>query len=1347
MSGKVTKAMQQYYRIKKEHEDAVVFFQLGDFYETFNEDAKIASKALDITLTSRGMGADGERTPLAGVPVKAIDSYLKKMIDQGYKVVIVDQLEDAKNVPSGKIVKRGVTRVVTPGTVFETSILDKNTNNFLLSIAVNEKRHIIGLSFIDISTSEFLVTEFHENVIDNFQDEFSRFNPREVIFPDLQTKGKLQASLEKIISTSQTVVYPVNETLFNFDTAQQTLLNHFEVSSLAGYGCDSMIEGIRAAGAIISYLKMLKKDYPSNISFLRTLDNRNHLILDSNTQRNLEIIGNAFDGKIEGSLLSIFTDISTSMGARLLRRWLLQPLRDINKINDRLNAVDEFTQDLATIEEINHLLSNVADFQRLVTKIKYRSVNARDLISLRNSLKFCLEILAFFKKRKFRSFICQKITNFEVLELSNVIDLIDDGIHETPAISVRDGDIIKPGYNDDLLQLHELQKNQDLILREIEQREQDRTSFNIKLGYNSIHGYYIEATKAQLRDAGEEAVPSDYVRRQTLVSAERFITPELKAIEEKILNADERIKELEYQLFCEIREEISKKVETIRQFAELIAELDVLVCFAFTAIKNDFCKPQFVNEPAINILDGRHPVVEQLQKETGFVPNSISLREGNLHIITGPNMSGKCVNPSTLIFTDKGILPIGFFKPNKIAKETFDNLEIEVVGINGRTKTSHFYYDGYQTTIRIKTRRGYTIEGTKNHPILIRTSEGREIWKKLSEIQKEDCLIINRKNDLWGTATRIEYTPPSYYRNVLTYPLPTELTEDLSYLLGILIGDGTLTYQKSFRFSTGDDFLASEFIRINQYLFNYQVTMKKDQKDFSVTSWYLRDFLKHLGLKYKKAHDKEIPECILKSPKSIIKAFFQGLFDTDGTAGNRYGNVTLSTTSSKLASQVHIILLNWNIVSSLKIKKTRKRPCYEIRITGVDAIKFHKEIGFRLARKRDRKHLGSSTRMTNIDSIPYLYDTLYKIKSNYLEKSSSIPKRDKFKYNKRISGIFDSYIPQNRNISYKKLKELIEYCNKYEIECKELEEIDEKHYFYDKIDNIETSESEVFDFTVPNGSSFVGNGIINHNSVFIRQVALIVLMAQTGSWVPAKECNLGIIDKIFTRVGAFDRLAFGQSTFMLEMLETAHILHNSTPDSLIILDEVGRGTSTFDGLSLAWAIAEYIARDKKSKTLFATHYHQLSELEKQYSIVKNYHQTAKVRNGKLVLLYKVREGSTDHSFGISVAKMAGIPNPVILEAQKKLLELESTSDTTTIPRSKEEVSRQPRQLSLAEALSKNVDQQQLENKLKSLKFELLAFLKNYTDIDVNYKTPIEAIQQLGHIVKDMQDLEKKLEEK
>ncbi|MFX0184859.1 MAG: DNA mismatch repair protein MutS [Candidatus Hodarchaeota archaeon] len=904
--SKKTEAMLQYDNIKKDHPDAIVFFQLGDFYETFYDDAKIASEVLDITLTSRA--TKDERIPLAGVPVKAIDSYLRKMVDGGYKVAIVDQLEDSKNVPSGKIVKRGVTRIVTPGTVFEPSILDNNRNNFLMSLFVNEKKQIVGLSLVDISTGEFLITEFADNALECFCDEFTRFKPKEVIIPDLKIKKDLQMALEEFItSVSQTVISRVNETFFNYDTARQTLMNHFEVNSLEGFGCESMIEGVQAAGAVLSHLGMLKVDYPSNISSLRTIDNQNHLILDTNTQRNLEIIANAFDGRVEGSLLSIFTDISTSMGARLLRRWLLHPLRDKNIIENRFETVGIFQQEISVLQKVSDLLSRIADFQRLITKIKYKSANARDLIALKDSLIICLDLDAFLKKNSYNCNICQRITNFDNSDLIFIIDLIEQVIQESPPVSIREGGIINPDFNQELSNLYGIKNNQDQILEEIKNREQQRTKFNIKVGYNSVHGYYIEVTKAQLRDAGEESIPQEYIRRQTLVNAERFITPELKEIEEKILNADERICDLEYQLFCEIREQISPKVPVIREFSELIAELDVLVCFAFTALKNNYTKPQISNEPVIEILEGRHPVVERLQKTTGFIPNSVLLEGSDLHIITGPNMSGK--------------------------------------------------------------------------------------------------------------------------------------------------------------------------------------------------------------------------------------------------------------------------------------------------------------------------------------------------------------------------------------------------------------------------------------------------------STYIRQAALIILMAQTGSWVPATQCKFGIIDKIFTRIGAFDRLAFGQSTFMLEMLETAHILNNATSNSLIILDEVGRGTSTFDGLSLAWAIAEHVVKEIKSKTLFATHYHQLSELESQFSEIKNFHMTAKERNGKLILLYKVKPGSTDHSFGISVAKMAGVPKNVIFEAQKKLLELETISNSNLLPRSKIRDKKQPRQLSLAEALSKSIEQQQLEKELKDIKYETIAFLKNYTDIDTNFKTPIEALQALSELIRDMQEFEKKLQEK
>jgi DNA mismatch repair protein MutS len=903
-----TDAMAQYDNIKKDFDDTIVFFQLGDFYETFYDDAKVISKVLNITLTSRGMGVGNERIPLAGVPVKAIDTYLKKLIDKGYKVAIVDQLEDAKKIPSGRIVKRGVTRVVTPGTVFEASILDDTVNNFLFSLVINERNKVLGLSLVDVSTGEFFVSEFQENIIVRFQDEFTRFKPKEVIIPDTTSKGPLQLALEEVITiSSNSMITTVNETLYNYDTAHQSLLDHFQVKSLNGFGCESMKEGIRSAGAVISHLRMLKSDFPTNLTSLKLLEDHQYLVLDSNTQRNLEIIGNAFDGRTEGSLLSVFSGIHSSMGSRLLRRWLLQPLRNKKLINARLDAVQLFVNHLEMCDHINILISSLSDFQRLISKIKYRSVNARDLLALKNSLIVGLKIQKYFSLNHLACEIVQKITQFDSTPLIEIEAIIAQAVHEDPPTKITEGGIIKSDYDAQLNELHELKTNQNTILNEIELQEQQRTPFNIKLGYNSVHGYYIEATKAQLRDAGEDAVPADYTRRQTLVSAERFITPRLKEIEEKIINLDEKITELEYSIFCNIRDKISENLDQVNQYSELLSELDVLTCFASTALINNYCRPKILENSIISLEEGRHAVVEQLQTETGFVPNSVNLGESELHIITGPNMSGK--------------------------------------------------------------------------------------------------------------------------------------------------------------------------------------------------------------------------------------------------------------------------------------------------------------------------------------------------------------------------------------------------------------------------------------------------------STLIRQVALMVLMAQAGSWVPAKSFKFGIVDKIFTRVGAFDRLAFGQSTFMLEMLETAHILHNATDRSLIILDEVGRGTSTFDGLSLAWAIAEHIVLNLNCKTLFATHYHQLSELADTSSKVKNFHLSAKERNGKLMLLYKIQDGATDHSFGISVAKMAGVPQSVILTAQKKLLELEAVSEKKLVISADKADKGQPRQLSLIEAFSQNIDQKKLEVEITDLKFTILAFLKNYTGIEIDYKTPIEALQQLGELVEEMRKLETKIQER
>ncbi len=902
-----TTAMTQYEDIKKDFPDTIVFFQLGDFYETFNEDAKLIAKALSITLTSRSMGVGNPRIPLAGVPIKSIDAYLKKLVDNGFKVAIVDQLEDAKKLPSGRIVKRGVTRVVTPGTVFESSILDDSVNNFMLSLAINERKNSIGLSFVDISTGELLISEISTNLIERFQDEFTRFNPKEIILPESSQKGKIQLAIEDIVRlSSKTMISFVNETIYNLNTAKETLLDHFQVKTLAGFGCESMEEGIRATGAVISHLAMLKPDFPSNLTSLKLLDDETSLILDANTQRNLEIIGNAFDGRVTGSLLSVFSDIHSSTGARLLRRWLLQPLRDPKFINVRLDAVQEFFSKPDLCDHINQTIASLSDFPRLISKIKYHSANGRDLTSLMSSISASLTIQRFLSENSFKCDISHRIVDFDSTDLVKIRDVIIQAINDDPPTKITEGGVIKPEYHEELFELYTLKTNQKTILEEVEAQEQSRTAFNIKLGYNSVHGYYIEATKAQLRDAGEDAVPADYTRRQTLVSAERFITPKLKEIEEKILNLDEKIINLEYQLFCEVRDIISESLTQVKVFSDLLAELDVLTCFASTALKNNYCRPQIIADDTIEIQEGRHTVVEYMQPDTGFVPNSVSLKEGELHIITGPNMSGK--------------------------------------------------------------------------------------------------------------------------------------------------------------------------------------------------------------------------------------------------------------------------------------------------------------------------------------------------------------------------------------------------------------------------------------------------------STLIRQVALMILMAQTGSWVPAQSFKFAIVDKIFTRVGAFDRLAFGQSTFMLEMLETSHILHNATEHSLVILDEVGRGTSTYDGLSLAWAIAEHIVTNIKCKTLFATHYHQLSELVERSSRVKNFHLTAKERNGELMLLYKLHQGATDHSFGISVAKMAGVPQSVIYNAQKKLMELESTSTSIPAPKRIGAKKGHPRQLSLAEAFSQNITKDNYEEKLKKLKFTILAFLKSYTGIDVNYKTPIEALEQLEELVIELKKMEQQIEE-
>ncbi|NHI92701.1 MAG: hypothetical protein EAX96_09375 [Candidatus Lokiarchaeota archaeon] len=622
-------------------------------------------------------------------------------------------------------------------------------------------------------------------------------------------------------------------------------------------------------------------------------------------------------------------------------------------------------------------------------------------------------------------------------------------------------------------------------------------------------------------------------------------------------------------------------------------------------------------------------------------------------------MAGKCCKDDTIIFSEQGILPIADFEPENTKKGEFKDLKIKVIGSKGITSTSHFYSNGEEPSIKIISKMGYSIEGSFNHPILVRTPKGEEKWKKLPDITKNDYLIINRKNNLWGSDLEINFNQPKYKKTPKIYQTPSTMNEDLAYLIGLLIGDGTLTYDNSYSFTNTEESLKKSFYKLNSKLFDYEVKTKNNNIEHFVSSLYLRDYLKNLGLNQVQAYEKEVPFSILKSPKYIIRAFLQGLFDTDATADKRYGNISYSTSSIKMAKQIHMVLLNFNIISSLKPKKTTGRTNYVVNITGFDSIKFHKEIGFRFDKKIERGKLASSLRMTNVNSIPYLSDLLRKIQIEIIKKSDSIPHKDKLKYNNKIGGIFYSYIHQNRNISYNKLSELINYCQKYQINHQELVTIAENNYFYDKIAEIKKDKAKLFDFCVPDGHAFIGNGIINHNSTYIRQIALITLMAQIGSFVPAQKSTIGIVDRIFSRVGAFDDISRQRSTFMVEMNETANIINNATKKSLIILDELGRGTSTFDGLSIAWSVIEHIHNETKAKTLFATHYHQLCQIENYLPGVKNYHIQIKEEGNEMIFLRKIKRGGSDKSFGIEVAKLAGIPSPVIERAQKILKKLEN----------------------------------------------------------------------------------------
>lgn len=807
----LTPMMDQYHRIKKNYPDTLLFFRLGDFYEMFYQDAKMASSVLEIALTSR------QKMPMCGVPYHAAESYLAKLLRRGFKVAICEQVENAKYARG--VVKREVVKVLTPGTAVELELEEAKENTFMGSMTIQDDDW--GLALVDLVSGKIQARQGENLAL--LADELFKVWPKEIIYPEDQKE-----KIEKILARNEmnaVVRSPQEEWIFNFTQAENLLIDHFRVQSLDGFGLSGKNLAVSASGALLFYLKNLRKGSLSLVHGLSCVESNQYLFLDSTTIKNLELIKNLRDGRLQGSLLHFMDFTVTSMGGRLLRSWLLHPLLDYSKIEQRLEAVNEFFQHTIERQELRAVFEDIFDLERLTGKISLAVANAKDLIALKKSLLPLPKIQTLIKP--FASGLMKDIRK-DWDNAQDILGWIEETLLEEPAFLLTEGGLIKGGYNRELDELREISHSGKTFITELERKERERTRIpSLKIRYNKVFGYYIDVTKPNLH-----LVPSEYIRKQTLVNSERFITEELKEYEEKVMNAEQRIGELEYNCFLELREKISRETERLQKTASYLAILDVITSLAELASQRNYHRPMVNLGDKIKIVEGRHPVIE-LTNEEPFIPNDTYMDRDTdqILVVTGPNMGGK--------------------------------------------------------------------------------------------------------------------------------------------------------------------------------------------------------------------------------------------------------------------------------------------------------------------------------------------------------------------------------------------------------------------------------------------------------STYLRQVALICILAQMGSFVPAREAEIGLLNRIFTRIGAMDFLSVGQSTFMVEMLETANIVNNATAKSLILLDEIGRGTSTFDGLSIAWAVAEYLheREEVRAKTLFATHYHELTELALTLDRIKNYHVSVEEWKEDIIFLRKIMPGPSDQSYGIHVARLAGIPRSVIDRAKEILFNLEKKElDDAGLPR-------------------------------------------------------------------------------
>ena len=627
MAGKLTPMMQQYMNTKNEYKDCILFYRLGDFYEMFFDDAITAAREQEITLTGKACGLE-ERAPMCGIPHHAVDGYLTRLVSKGYKVAICEQMEDPKQCKG--IVKREVVRIVTPGTNLNTQSLEDGKNNYLMGIFYMSDS--FGVATVDVTTGEFYMTEV-ENTR-KLMDEVTKFAPSELIYnEELVMTGFDLDDLHNRLGMAESVL---ERRYFDEEMCVKSLKEHFHVQALDGLGLKDYPIGTIAAGAVMQYLTETQKNTLSHITGIMPYSSNAYMVLDSSTRRNLELVETLREKQKRGSLLWVLDKTKTAMGARLLRSMIEQPLIDVDAIEARLDAIEELNQEAITREELREYLNPIYDLERLIGKVSYKTANPRDFIAFQSSLEMIPPI-----KTLLADATCAKLKGIytELDTLEDICSLISDAIVEEPPIAIKEGGIIKEGYNEEIDKLRRAKTEGKSWLAELEERERNATGIkNLRVKYNKVFGYYLEVTKSY-----QELVPDTWTRKQTLTNAERYTTPELKELEDIILGAEDKLFALEYELFVEVREHIASEVKRIQQTAKAIANLDVLVSLALVAEQNNYVRPAINQDGVIDIKEGRHPVVEKVINNDSFVANDTYLdqKKQRISIITGPNMAGK----------------------------------------------------------------------------------------------------------------------------------------------------------------------------------------------------------------------------------------------------------------------------------------------------------------------------------------------------------------------------------------------------------------------------------------------------------------------------------------------------------------------------------------------------------------------------------------------------------------------------------------------------------------------------------------------------------------------------------